>query len=123
MSRASLHIQDLSLWVNLGIREIEKTERQEIRLSIDMEFSKTPEACTTDKLDDTVCYHELCRKITKLVEEKSYAMIEKMAQDILDVIKVETSKSSQDLKIKVRLHKVRPPIARLEGGVSFTLSS
>lgn len=119
MSSASLHIHDLSLWVNLGIRDIEKTERQEIRLSVDLEFSKIPDACRTDKLDDTVCYHELCRKITALVEEKPYAMLEKMAQDILNLIKSETS---NDVKVKVRLHKVRPPIARLEGGVSFTLN-
>jgi D-erythro-7,8-dihydroneopterin triphosphate epimerase len=120
VSSASLHIHELSLWVNLGIRDIEKMERQEIRLSVDLEFSKKPEACQTDKVADTVCYHELCCQIITLVEEKSYAMLEKIAQEILDLIKNETS---SDVKVKVRLHKVRPPIARLEGGVSFTLSS
>lgn len=115
---AQITIRDMSLWVNLGIRDIEKTERQEIRLTVEIYFPQKPAACDTDRLEDTVCYHELVRKIVEMTESRTYGMIEKLAQDVVTLVK---SNISAELRVKVQLHKVHPPIARLQGGIYFTL--
>jgi dihydroneopterin aldolase len=113
----SLLIQDLSLQVSLGCSAEERATLQEVRFSLELHFSKTPQACVSDQLSDTVCYAELSKIITTVCEVQSYQTVEHLACRSFEELR---KSIDPEIKIKVTAHKIRPPVPSLKGGVFFT---
>ena len=51
-----LNIRSLELNLHLGWRNKERTDEQVVLLDMEIRFPSPPIACTTDDLQDTVCY-------------------------------------------------------------------
>jgi len=110
-----LHIHSLELNVNLGWRSKERSLSQAILLDMDIHFKKPPKACTTDNLQDTMCYAKLIEEIRDKTAVKQYKLIEHLSADIYQLAK---KTLPEEVCLTVRITKY-PNIAGLQKGVSF----
>lgn len=114
ISRLSLN--DLSLFVHLGCSTKERFALQEVTLSVEMEFLKPPPGEKTDRLEDTLCYGEICNTLKNFVKIRHFQLIEKMARECLSLLR----KKYPSTLIRLTLHKKNPPVEGLSGGVKYT---
>lgn len=112
----ALYLQDLVLAVHLGCEPPERMEAQEVRVSLSLRWPETPKAVLSDQLEDTVCYARLSQAIQALVEGREFRLIEKLGGDIYNCVRAQIPSSTS---LKVRVHKVRPPIRALQGGAVY----
>src|SRR5579883_3201823 len=112
---STLFIRQLELRVNLGWRNAERKNEQAVLLDMYIQFSKPPQACETDKLDDTVCYAELIVEIRQQTAKRKYRLIEDLGAEIYQIAKACLPARS---KLNVRITKY-PKVDGLTGGVSF----
>ncbi|MBA4388358.1 MAG: dihydroneopterin aldolase [Verrucomicrobia bacterium] len=76
-----MFIVDLKLKCIIGTKPEERRRKQEVVISICLE-TDLRKACKTDKLEDTVNYHSLEKKLIALVEMSEFLLLEKLAESI-----------------------------------------
>src|SRR3990167_836386 len=116
--RSSLSIYNLELPVYLGWPKNERLRKQIISLYIHIQLSPPPRACTTDKLEDTICYSNMINKIRDHLAKKKFNLIEHVSYEIYQTIK---SILHNPAKVMVTITK-RPKIPEFSGNVSFCYS-
>ncbi len=116
MKNCALTINGFELPVFLGWPDAERQQPQTVRIDLIVQFATTPEACTTDQLQDTFCYDKLLARLREKITDKEYRLIEHLASDIHTLLK---SLLPHDAKLKVSLLKF-PAINGLTGGVTFS---
>lgn len=79
-----IHIRDLLLRCVIGVSDEERREKQDIRLNITL-HADLRIAGKTDKLEDTVDYAIIKKKILALVEQSNFRLVETLADRIADV--------------------------------------
>ena len=87
----------------------------EIDLILGLNIEK---AAKSDDLNDTLDYREIINTVTKIVQTKKFALIEKLAMAIAE--KVLTFKKIQ--KVELQLTKVSAPIPDFSGRVAIHLT-
>lgn len=112
---STLLIRNLELNVNLGWRMKERKDGQAILLDILIQFPTPPAACTSDKLEDTICYAKLIDDIRNKIEIKNFRLIENLSKEIYTLVKTHLSKKCL---LNVRITKF-PKIKGLTEGVCF----
>lgn len=115
---SSLRIKDLSLLVNLGVTSEERSQRQEVLVSVEIRFSSPPTGIKSDTLNQTICYSDISDKIRGYCLGREFQLIEKLGGDIYQLLR-ETTRN-EDL-IFIQVHKVAPPVEGLRGGTIFGL--
>ena len=70
---------------NVGITEEEQEQKQEIIVDLEIERS-LQQAATTDNIKDTLDYYAIHKEIKNKIENKSYKLIETMAEEIAEII-------------------------------------
>ena len=113
---SSLKINQFELAVFLGWSAEERAVTQKVALDIYLQFAKTPIACQTDDLKDTVCYFELTEKIRQHFANRTFKLIEHLAHEVYQLIKINLP---TDTLITVQITK-HPAINDLQGGVCFS---
>ena len=113
--RPRLHINNLSLFVHLGYSAEERSVLQEVQVSIEVGFPTWPLGETTDCLEDTLCYDEMCHLLRNYVKGRQFKLIEKMARECLSVLNTKYP----FVLIRLTLHK-KAPVEGLEGGVKYS---
>ncbi|MGL5615834.1 MAG: 2-amino-4-hydroxy-6-hydroxymethyldihydropteridine diphosphokinase [Sarcina sp.] len=101
-------IKDFEVFANHGVFQEEKTLGQKFVLDMELSLS-TREAAKTGDLTKSVHYGELAHKIEKLMQEKSYDLIETVAENIAEFILLEYDMVNS---VKVRVKKPWAPIHR-----------
>ena len=110
-----LKIEDYELFINIGVGENERRDKQRILFSIEVHFKTTPIAAMTDDIKNTVCYHNVCDKLAEF-NNRAFNTIEALAQDNFTLIQNIFSPNH------VKLHVTKFPIIdNLKGGVSFVI--
>jgi dihydroneopterin aldolase len=115
-TKSSMVVRDLSCGVKLGCSSEERRSPQEVRVSVGFEFAESPGACLSDDLSETICYDQASRLIRQTCDEREYQTIEFLARKLFETLKTGLSQST---KLYVEVHKVKPPIDNLLGGVVF----
>lgn len=116
MSMASLLVlSKLELSLHLGWLDEERLQKQVVFIDISIRFAKSPLACSTDQLSDTYCYAALVEVIKKQTENRSFRLVEYLAQEIYQIIK---NQVGQNNAILIAITK-QPAIANLTGGIRF----
>ena len=77
-------IRDLLLRTIIGINEDERTNRQNVVVTLTLE-TDTSTAGVSDDLGDTVNYSTLTKQIVDLVENSRFFLIERLAEEIARV--------------------------------------
>lgn len=80
-----VRIKNLRLKVIIGIDQWERKKKQAIVINIEYEI-KNIKAHKTDKIQDTLNYRTLTKKIVKHVTSSRYFLLEKLAHNILKII-------------------------------------
>lgn len=111
-----LQVCDFEIPVHLGCTVEERHHRQNVSVSVEVFFPETPPGESSDRLEETVCYAEICQLIKKTAQAQEYQLVEKLAKACLTSLKEVWPKVS----VRLTLHKVQPPIEGLRGGVRYT---
>lgn len=76
-----IHIRDLALRCIIGVNQDERTEKQDVIINIVL-YTDTGKAGQTDNLEDSVDYKMVKKDVLFLVENSSFLLIEKLAEEI-----------------------------------------
>lgn len=79
-----IHIRDLLARCIVGIREWERTERQNVVLNITLHADLSV-PCTTDDFDQTVDYVTIKKRVLQVVEGTPFYLLEKLAETVAQV--------------------------------------
>ena len=101
-----LIIQDLEVFAYHGVHEEEKKLGQKFVVCLEIWFDMR-KAAASDKIEDTLHYGRLCRKVEAYLKERSYDLIETVAANLCEYILMEYSLAE---KVKVCLKKPWAPI-------------
>ena len=116
-----LAIGDLRLEARLGCGADERAVPQGVRFDLRLRFERLPEGSQTDRLEGTVCYADLSDSLRKLCGEREFHLIESLALEAYRRLSETAVKAGARLWLRVT--KLRPPVAGLEGGASFELGA
>ena len=86
-------IKDLEVETVIGIYDWEREVRQLISISLVMDFDLT-KAAKSDKIEDSLNYKKISKRIIRLAESLKSKLIENLAQKIADTILTEFPVSS-----------------------------
>jgi len=75
-----IYIRDLCARCIIGINDEERVNRQEVILNITL-CADLSAACASDNIDDTTDYKTLKKELLSFVENSSYFLIEKLAEE------------------------------------------
>lgn len=79
-----IYIRDLALRCIIGVNHDERTEKQDVIINVIL-FTNSRKAGQTDVLEDSVDYKKVKKVILSLVEESTFLLIEKLAEEIAKV--------------------------------------
>ena len=89
-----------------GVLPEERDRAQPFEVDLDIEADLRP-AGGSDKLGDTVDYGAVAESVAAVVSDESYALLERLAQRIADVV----LERPGPLAVTVTVRKLRPPVA------------
>tara|TARA_B100000586_G_C19943845_1_gene356685 strand:+ start:322 stop:669 length:348 start_codon:yes stop_codon:yes gene_type:complete len=78
-------IKDLEVETVIGIYDWEREVRQLISISLEMDFD-LKKAGRSDKIEDTLNYKKISKRIIKLAESSKNKLIENLAKKIADTV-------------------------------------
>jgi len=115
-----LGVRGVELLVHLGCLPEERKEPQLVRYEIFFLFNHLPNGMFTDELTETICYAKVVEILKQAVLDKEFHLIEKLGTDSF----LELKKEFKDKDVKIRMHicKVAPPIKEVRTGTTFELS-
>jgi dihydroneopterin aldolase len=102
---ATIQLRGLSLLGVHGVLPEEQQRAQPFEVDIDLtvDISK---AAATDALEDTIDYGEITTMVARVVNDESYALIEKLATRIGEVCRTDPRVTGVIVTVK----KMRPPV-------------
>ena len=109
-------IKNLRLRTIIGIREFERSNKQDVIINATIEVD-TARAAETDNIDDAYNYRTITKKIIDFVEQSNYFLLEKLAAKILEMILAEPRALAAEVEID------KPTALRFADSVSVKLSS
>jgi dihydroneopterin aldolase len=118
--KSRLSIESLSVYCFLGCFEEEHRARQEVRVSLTVEFEQLPKACSSDRLEDTICYGTVCEKIQQIAKSQKFYTVEYLGNALFQNLEESFFKGN---KWKLKVQKVSPPVHGLLNGVFFELEN
>lgn len=99
-------IKNFRIFAHHGVHREEKINGQNFYIDAEITTSKTP-GYLNDKIEDTLSYSVVMRKIKEVFTNKSYNLLEKCAEVLCDSLLNEYSKINE---IKLTLKKPEAPI-------------
>lgn len=96
---SKITITDLEVWFHVGVPDEERAKPQRLLLTVDMahDFSS---AATTDRITKTIDYYAVTQKITSLGKDRSWKLIEKLANDVADLVLAEFQPAAVSVTVK-----------------------
>ncbi len=79
-----IHIRDLEIRCIIGVYDHERTDKQELRVNLTL-HADLAKACKNDKLEDTIDYKALKKRILEVAENTSYFLVERLAEHIAEL--------------------------------------
>jgi dihydroneopterin aldolase len=109
-------IEGLEVWGRHGVLAEEKTLAQCFRIDLRLTLHQCAGA-HTDDLADTVDYAAVVETVAAIVEKRSYALLERLAQVLAETVLAAFDPDA----VWVRVAKPGAPIARPLGAVAVSL--
>jgi dihydroneopterin aldolase len=116
--RTRLEVPAIRLDVRLGCEAAERAAPQGVDLGLRIDFATAPDACHSDRLDDTVCYAELAALARAHCAQREFRLIERLATELRDLIR---GRLPRGAGLALTVTKLAPPVPGLAGGVRFTI--
>ena len=112
---ATISIKDLLLRTQVGFNPHELGKRQDLMINLVIDYSLAGEE-NSDEPEEALDYRNICKEVIALVEGNSYNLLEKIANDIADLIL--QFQRVQNVTVEVD----KPHALRFARSVSFSLS-
>ena len=93
-------IRDLEIETIIGIFGWEREVKQIVRISLEMSFDIS-KAGKSDKIKDALDYKKIGKSIVNLVENSSFFLVEKMAEEVAKLV----LKNKQIIEIRLCVEK------------------
>ena len=93
-------INNLTLFIFVGIHDFEKVKKQEVKFNIVIDISPSLFPIE-NKLNSIVNYETVIKSITRLTKNTHYKLLESLAEDIFSML----FKNVHIQKIKIRIEK------------------
>jgi len=84
MNGDRIHIIDLTVSCIIGIKPIEREEKQNVVMNITLECDLSA-AGRSDAIEDTVDYRALKNRVVEMVEKSDFFLVECLAQRIAEI--------------------------------------
>ena len=111
---AKIHIKDLLLRTHVGINQSEIENRQDVLINICILY-RPQAAVISNDIDDALNYRSICKAVISLVENRRFALLERMCQEVLDCVMGFERVASASVEID------KPHALRFSRSVSITL--
>lgn len=112
----TIRVDGIELWGHCGVTPAEREVGQLLRVDVRVVPAQA-NGVVTDNLDDTVNYVDVVRSIKACVESTSFALIERLAGEILE--RLWTAHELRELAVTVT--KPAPPVGFAVCGASVEL--
>lgn len=112
---ATIRITNLKLRAVIGTNDWERDRRQDVVINIRIDFDAA-KASGTDRIEDTIDYKALTKRIIQEVESSNFFLLEKLAKLILNIIM--ENPSVQEAAVRVD----KPLALRFADSVSVELT-
>lgn len=113
-----LYLKRLKCLVRLGVSEEERRNPQAVYFDLTFRFPRPPSACSSDRLEETLCYAEVSSLLQDLCTRGEYRLVERLGflafgavQEILP----------QGARLKLEVTKELPPISKHLEKACFTI--
>lgn len=119
--KTSIQINQLKVLANHGVLEVEKVFKQpfEINLDLGVDFL---DAAIADELNLSVDYSFISKKVTELVEDTSFNLIETLAMKIADYLLTIPRITSVSVELKKLQPLMDPDVASVQVTIVKTQS-
>ncbi|MCP3679207.1 MAG: dihydroneopterin aldolase [Gammaproteobacteria bacterium] len=117
IKQSYLTLAPLTLTVHLGHLAVERKTAQTVTADIKIKLATIPNACHSDDLADTLCYHQLTLVLENCCQQRQFRLIEALTQQLYDEIR---NFSPLIAMLSVTVTK-NPPLENLQR-CAFTLS-
>ncbi len=115
---STLEIKQLRLKITIGVSDEERAKLQDVEFNITINFSDLPKACSSDQINNTLCYDQLTQEIKKFCVNNNFHLIEHLSHSLHKYIK----SNYLDLKDKLSLQVCKSaPVKETEGKCCFTI--
>lgn len=111
---ARIKIKNLRLRTYIGINVEEIRNKQDVVLNIRIDFIAN-EAITGSDIDKTLNYRTITKQIIEFIESNQFALLEKLTQDVLNIIMEYTEVQEAEVEID------KPHALRFADSVSMSL--
>ncbi len=91
-------IEDLRIETVIGIYDWERKIRQVVALDLEMAFDNRKPAAS-DRIEDTLNYKAVSKRLTAFVEESSFQLVETLAERCAEIVRDEFGVSWLRLKL------------------------
>ncbi len=113
---AEISIKNLLLRTEVGFNDHEKGKKQDLIINLKLGFETIGEEISDDPLM-ALDYRAICKLIIETIESRSYNLIEKVAQDVLDIVQRNKRVKWVDVEVD------KPNALRFAQSVSVRLTS
>lgn len=83
---AIIRIKNLRLRTFIGIKEEEINNRQDILINATLHYP-ADKARDSENIEDALNYRTITKAIIRHIEDNRFALLEKLTQDVLDIVK------------------------------------
>ena len=119
-----LGIDRLRLAVHLGVGEEERAQPQTVEMTVRLYYADPPQGWGDDD-GVFLCYELLSNVLHALAKERSFKLIEYLAQQSYEALGAEIVRQlgeEHGVKIWLQIHKCDAPVESLQGGSRFVYS-
>lgn len=82
---AKIHIKDLHLRTHIGINQSEIDNKQDVLINICILY-RPQHAVASNDIGDALNYRTICKAVISLVENRRFALLERLCQEVLDCV-------------------------------------
>ncbi|MCK9236884.1 MAG: dihydroneopterin triphosphate 2'-epimerase [Thiopseudomonas sp.] len=113
---AKIRIKDLRLRTYIGINDDEIRNKQDVLINITLVY-RAKDAVISNNIEDALNYRSICKAVIALVESKSFALLERLTQEVLDCVMSFERVEFAEVEID------KPHALRFSESVSITLTA
>ena len=81
----TIRVKNLRLRTFIGFNEDERTKKQDVVINLRLTYNGE-NAADSDNIEDAFNYRTLTKQVITLVESKSFLLLERLAQEVLELI-------------------------------------
>ncbi|MGI9556923.1 MAG: dihydroneopterin aldolase [Solirubrobacterales bacterium] len=112
-----VEIRTLSVFARVGITEAEREVGQRLEFDISFEVPDC-DAVLTDRIEDTISYHEVAQMVAEVANEREYKTLERLGHVVAERVRDDFGGAAAT----VRVAKPEPPVELPLGEVAVEIS-